>query len=202
MIYSLTGKVALCTPDLVVIECGGVGYACKSTLYTIGEIQGKATATLYTYMAVREDAVDLFGFATQEELECFKLLTSVSGVGSKFALAILSTLTPDKIALAIASEDSAAFTKVKGVGNKIAQRICMELKDKIAKEYAFIGQRSGVDLGAVTSASSNSSEAIQALVALGYSQSEAASAISQLDGSLPVDELIRGALKKLSSFKF
>ena len=202
MIYSLTGKVALCTPDLVVIECGGVGYACKSTLYTIGEIQGKDIATLYTYMAVREDAVDLFGFATQEELECFKLLTSVSGVGSKFALAILSTLTPDKIALAIASEDSAAFTKVKGVGNKIAQRICMELKDKIAKEYAFIGQRSGVDLGAVTSASSNSSEAIQALVALGYSQSEAASAISQLDGSLPVDELIRGALKKLSSFKF
>lgn len=202
MIYSLTGKVALSSPDLIVIECGGVGYACKSTLYTLEQIQGKDTATLYTYMAVREDAIDLFGFATQEELECFKLLTSVSGVGSKFALAILSSLMPDQIALAIASVDTAAFTKVKGVGNKIAQRICMELKDKIAKEYAFIGQKSGVDFGAVTNASSNSTEAIQALVVLGYSQSEAASAISQLDGSLPVDELIRGALKTLSSFKF
>ena len=202
MIYSLTGKVALCTPDFIVIDCGGVGYACKSTLYTLEQIQGKDTVTLYTYMAVREDAVDLFGFATQEELECFKLLTSVSGVGSKFALAILSSLTPDKIALAIASQDSAAFTKVKGIGSKIAQRICMELKDKIAKDYAFIGQRSGVDLGAVTSASSNSADAIQALVVLGYSQSEAASAISQLDGSLSVDELIRKALIKLAANKF
>lgn len=200
MIYSLTGKVALCTPDLIVIDCGGVGYACKSTLYTLEQIQGKDTATLYTYMAVREDAVELFGFATQEELECFKLLTSVSGVGSKYALAILSSLMPDQIALAIASEDAAAFTKIKGVGNKIAQRICMELKDKIAKEYAYIGQRSGVDLGAVTKASSNSAEAISALVVLGYSQSEAASAMSQLDGSLPVEELIRRALKMLSKF--
>ena len=202
MIYSLTGKVALCTPNLIVIDCGGVGYACKSTLYTLEQIQGKDTATLYTYMAVRDDAVDLFGFATQEELECFKLLTSVNGVGSTFALAILSSLTSDKIALAIASQDSAAFTKVKGIGSKIAQRICMELKDKIAKDYAFIGQRSGVDLGAVTSASSNSADAIQALVVLGYTQSESASAISQLDGSLPVDELIRKALIKLAANKF
>ena len=202
MIYSLTGKVALLTPDLIVVECGGVGYACKSTLYTLEQISGKETVTLYTYLAVREDAIDLFGFASQEELECFKLLTSVSGVGSKFALAILSSLTPDQIALAIASEDSAAFTKVKGVGNKIAQRICMELKDKIAKDYAYIGQKSGVDLGAVTKPSSNSADAISALVVLGYSQSEAASAISQLDGSLPVDELIRRALRTLSAKMF
>ena len=200
MIYSLTGKVALCTPDLIVIDCGGVGYACKSTLYTLEQIQGMDTATLYTYMAVREDAIDLFGFATQEELECFKLLTSVSGVGSKFALAILSSMRPDQVALAIASQDTAAFTKIKGVGNKIAQRIVMELKDKIAKEFAYIGEKSGVDLGAVSNSSSNASEAVAALVVLGYSQSEAASAISQLDGSLPVDELIRRALKTLSKF--
>lgn len=202
MIYSLTGKIALTTPELIVIECGGVGYACKSTLYTLEQISGKETATLYTYLAVREDAIDLFGFATQEELECFKLLTSVSGVGSKYALAILSSLMPDQIALAIASEDSAAFTKIKGVGNKIAQRICMELKDKIAKEYAYIGQKTGVDLGAVTKPSSNSSDAISALVVLGYTQSEAASAISKLDSSLPVDELIRRALQTLSAYKF
>lgn len=200
MIYSLTGKVALCTPDLIVIDCGGVGYACKSTLYTLEQIQGMDTATLYTYMAVREDAIDLFGFATQEELECFKLLTSVSGVGSKFALAILSSMRPDQVALAIASQDTAAFTKIKGVGNKIAQRIVMELKDKIAKEFAYIGEKSGVDLVAVSNSSSNASEAVAALVVLGYSQSEAASAISQLDGSLPVDELIRRALKTLSKF--
>lgn len=202
MIYSLTGKIALTTPELIVIECGGVGYACKSTLYTLEQISGKETATLYTYLAVREDAIDLFGFATQEELECFKLLTSVSGVGSKYALAILSSLMPDQIALAIASEDAAAFTKIKGVGNKIAQRICMELKDKIAKEYAYIGQKTGVDLGAVTKPSSNSSDAISALVVLGYTQSEAASAISKLDSSLPVDELIRRALQTLSAYKF
>ena len=200
MIYSLTGKVSLCTPDLIVIDCGGVGYACKSTLYTLERIQGNDTVKLYTYMAVREDAIDLFGFATQEELECFKLLTSVSGVGAKFALAILSSLHPDQVALAIASQDSAAFTKIKGVGNKIAQRIVMELKDKIAKEFAYIGEKSGVDLGAVSNSSSNASEAIAALVVLGYSQSEAASAVSQLDGSLPVDELIRRALKTLSKF--
>ena len=202
MIYSLTGKVALSTPELVVIDCGGVGYACKSTLYTLQQIQGRDIATLYTYLAVREDAVDLFGFSTQEELECFKLLTSVSGVGPKNALAILSGLAPDKVALAIASQDSAAFTKVKGIGGKIAQRICMELKDKIAKDYAYIGQESGVDLGAVSNTSSNASEAVAALVVLGYSQSEAASVISRLDGSLGVDELIRRALRALSSNKY
>ena len=202
MIYSLTGRVALTTPEICVIECGGVGYACKTTLYTIEQLQGCETATVYTMLTVREDSVDLFGFATQEELECFKLLTSVSGVGSKFALAILSSLTPDKVALAIASEDSAAFTKVKGVGNKIAQRIVMELKDKISKEYAYFTQKSGVDLKAVSNTSSNAADAIAALVTLGYTQSEAASVLSSLDGSLPADELIRQALRALSSKRF
>lgn len=202
MIYSLTGKITHTSIDLCVIECGGVGYACKTTLCTIGQIQGKEFTTLYTYMAIREDAIDLFGFATLEELECFKLLTSVSGVGAKFALAILSSMLPDQVALAIASQDTAAFTKIKGVGNKIAQRIVMELKDKIAKDFAYIGEKSGVDLGAVSNSSSNASEAVAALVVLGYSQSEAATAVSRLDGDLPVDELIRGALKALSSRKF
>lgn len=202
MIYSLTGRVAMTSLDMCVIECGGVGYACKTTLCTLEQLQGRETATLYTYMAVREDSIDLFGFATEEELDCFKLLTSVSGVGSKYALAILSNLLPDQVALAIASQDSAAFTKVKGVGNKIAQRIVMELKDKIAKDYAYIGSRSGVDLKAVSNTSSNASEAIAALVVLGYSQSEAANAVSSLDSSLGVDELIRRSLRVLSSRKF
>lgn len=202
MIYSLTGKIILTSPDLCVIECGGVGYACKTTLNTIGQIKGREHTTLYTYMGIREDAIDLFGFATSEELECFKLLTSVSGVGAKFALAILSSLSPDQVALAIASQDTVAFTKVKGIGSKLAQRIVMELKDKIAKDFAYIGEKSGVDLGAVTNSSSNANEAIAALVVLGYSQSEAATAVSRLDGNLAVDQLIRGALKSLSSQKF
>lgn len=204
MIYSLTGKILHTSLDLCVIECGGVGYACKTTMTTLQQIAGRDSATLYTYMSVREDAIDLFGFAAGEELECFKLLTSVSGVGAKYALSILSNMTSDKVALAIASQDSAAFTKIKGVGNKIAQRIVMELKDKIAGEYAYIGEKSGVSLDAVSSSAeaANPSEAIAALVVLGYSQSEAATAIASLDASLPVDELIRRGLKLLSSKKF
>lgn len=205
MIYSLTGKVVTLTPDMAVIECGGVGYACKTTLTTVAELGGAETATLYTYLAVREDAVELFGFATKEELECFKLLTSVSGVGSKFALAILSGMTPDMAALAIASQDTASFTKIKGIGAKLAQRIVMELKDKIAKDYAFIGEKSGADIAAVSgtvATASESSDAIAALVMLGYSQSEAASAVSRLDPSLSADEMIKRALRALSSNKF
>lgn len=202
MIYSLTGKILLTTPELAVIECGGVGYACKTTLFTIEQLSGRETATLYTFMAVREDAVELFGFASQEELECFRLLTSVSGVGSKFALAILSSLTPDQVALAIASQDAVAFTKIKGVGNKIAQRIVMELKDKIAKDFAFIGAKSGVDLGAVSNGSPNASEAVAALVVLGYTQSEAAAAVASLEQGLSIDEMIRRALRYLSAKKF
>ena len=202
MIYSLTGRVLKTTPDMIVIECGGVGYACKTTLYSVSEVQGRETATLYTYLAVREDAIDLFGFASEEELDCFKLLTSVSGVGSKYALAILSSLTPDRAALAIASEDVKAFTQVKGVGIKIAQRIVMELKDKIAKDYAYIGGRSAPNLGGISKPPSNVADAIAALTVLGYSQSEAASCLGRMDASLPVDELIRRALRELSGGKF
>ena len=202
MIYSLTGRVLTLTPEMAVIECGGVGYACKTTLYTVGEIRGRETATLYTYLAVREDAVELFGFATQDELECFRLLTSVSGVGSKFAIAILSSMTPDRAALAIASQDTAAFTKIKGVGNKIAQRIVMELKDKIAKDYAYIGEKSGADIAAVSGTATNASDAIAALVMLGFSQSDAASAVSRLDPELSADEMIKRALRMLSSNKY
>lgn len=198
MIYSLTGRVARIMPDMAVIECAGVGYACKTTLYTVQKIQGMETATLYTYLAVREDAVDLFGFATEEELNCFKLLTSVSGVGSKYALSILSSLTPDQTALAIASQDAKAFTKVKGVGSKIAQRIVMELKDKIAKDYTYISP-SFQGLDNIAKPSSNVSDALEALTVLGYSQSEAASCIGKMDLGLTTEELIKRALKELSS---
>ena len=201
MIYSLTGRVAFIGTDMIVIECGGVGYLCKTTLYTVSEIQGRETATLYTYLAVREDAIELFGFASLEELECFKLLTSVSGVGSRFAISILSAMTPDQAALAIASEDVKAFTLVKGIGSKLAQRIVMELKDKISKDFASASSLGG-SAGTSSRPASNISDAISALVVLGYSQSEAASCLGRMDGTLSVDELIRRALKELSNGKF
>ena len=202
MIYSLTGKILHNTPDLCVIECGGVGYACKTTASTMQQqLSGRDSATLYTYLAVREDAVELFGFADQAELECFRLLTSVSGVGSKFALAILSAMTSDQVALAIASQDYASFTRIKGVGNKIAQRIVMELKDKISKDYSYLAG-GDTDLGRIARPSSNVADAVEALVVLGYSQSEAASCLGKMDGSLSVEELIKRGLKELSGSKF
>ena len=202
MLYSLTGKIIFTSPDLCVIECGGVGYACKTTLATIERIAGRDTATLFTHLAVKEDAIDLYGFATLDELECFRLLISVSGVGAKFAIAILSNLLPDQVALAIASEDTKAFTKIKGVGNKIAQRIVMELKDKITKEPSLMGANSGIDFTPVSKADTPASEAVEALVVLGYSQSDAAAAVARLDQTLSSDEMIRQSLRLLASRKF
>ncbi len=201
MIYSLTGRVIHTEPDMCVIECAGVGYACKTTLSTVSSVSGLDTCTLYTYMSVREDAIDLFGFYTKDELDCFKLLTSVSGVGAKYALAILSGLTPSAVALAIASDDTKAFSKIKGIGAKIAQRIVMELKDKISG-YAQSADNSALDAVSAAVGGSATSEAIMALVALGYSQSEAASAVAKCPGDIAVDEIIKRSLRLLASGKF
>jgi len=196
MIYSVKGEIVHIEPSLAVIECGGVGYACKTTSSTLSQIGGIGSlAMLYTYLYVREDCVELFGFATLQELNCFKMLISVSGVGPKAALSILSDTSPERFALAVASGDSKAFTKTKGIGSKLAQRIVLELKDKIAKEQLSDGIS---DLPENFSAvSGNASEAVSALVVLGYSQSEAASVVSRLDPSLPVPELIKLALKAI-----
>ena len=200
MIYSVTGKLIHTESDLAVIQCGGVGYACRTTLNTLAQIRDKQNeVTLLTYLNVREDAVELFGFYSNEELYSFKLLTSVSGVGPKVALSILSSVNPSSFALAVATEDSKAFTKIKGVGPKLAQRIVLELKDKITKENAFSAAQIP-DFEPVRG-NADSSEAISALVVLGYSQSEAAAAISKLDSSLSVEEKIKQGLKALSSFK-
>lgn len=196
MIYSVKGEIVHIEPSLAVIECGGVGYACKTTSSTLSQIGGIGSlAMLYTYLYVREDCVELFGFATLQELNCFKMLISVSGVGPKAALSILSDTSPERFALAVASGDSKAFTKTKGIGSKLAQRIVLELKDKIAKEQLSDGLS---DLpGDFSAVSGNASEAVSALVVLGYSQSEAASVVSRLDPSLPVPELIKLALKAI-----
>ena len=198
MIYSVRGKLIHTEQELAVIECGGVGYACRTTYATLSQIgRTGSEIMLRTYLHVREDNVELFGFATEQELNCFKMLISVSGVGPKAGLAILSDTTPERFALAVATGDYKAFTKTKGIGPKLAQRIVLELKDKIAKEQISAGGDKNIDFEPVLSGT-NTSEAISALVVLGYSQSEAATAIAKLDSTLSVEEMIKQALKKMA----
>ena len=199
MFYYLNGIVAETGANLAVIDCGGVGYGCATTNYTIAQLKKGERGKLYTYLHVREDIFELYGFATQNELNSFKMLLGVSGVGPKAAIAILSELTPDAFAVAVASGDSKAITAANGVGPKLAQRVIMELKDKIAN-VGFISEESSSVSNAVNTVNSmsNTSEAIAALTALGYSQTEASVAVSKLQPSLSVEELIKGALKNMT----
>lgn len=199
MIYSVTGSVVDYSGSNVAIDVNGIAFNCVTTLTTSKKCAQKgAKVTLFTYLNVREDAMELYGFYDKSELECFKLLITVNGVGPKMALAVLSEHTPDKVALSIAAGDCKALTKVSGVGNKLAQRIVMELKDKIGK--SFVTAEISSELSAVSNAVSNSntSEAISALEMLGYNQSEASVAVSRIDPSLSVEEIIKLALKQLS----
>ena len=199
MFYSITGRVVHRDTQSVAVETGGVAFQCSTTLSTLKTIGEKgSTATLYTYLNVREDALDLFGFATEQELECFKLLISVSGVGPKAALSILSELTPDKLALCLATGDSKSITRAQGVGPKLAQRVVLELKDKLAKGLELPADSPEIQAAGLAAADGNAAEAVSALVMLGYSQSEAAMAVSKLDGDLPVEALIKQALKQLA----
>lgn len=197
MIYSVTGKLAVVDPAFAVVEACGVGYRCSTTLTTLSQLPPLGeTVTLYTYLAVREDAIELFGFADQEELRCFRMLTTVSGVGPKAALAILSTLTPARLLLSIAAGDAKALTKAPGVGPKLAQRILLELRDKVGAADAAAGFASagpGTD-----AAASSQGEAINALVTLGYGATDAAAVVARIDGSLPVDEIVKQALRRIA----
>lgn len=200
MFYSITGNVVYIDTSCVAIECGGVAFKCSASLQTLKRIGNKGEkVTLFTHLNVREDALDLFGFYTEREMDCFKLLISVSGVGPKAALSILSELTPEKLALAVASGDAKAIKNAQGIGPKLAQRIVLELKGKLANGLELSGDEfaDARSAGAV-SASANASEAVDALSMLGYSQSEAAAAVGKLDGTLSIEELIKQALKQLS----
>ncbi len=199
MFYSLTGKLVHTEPGLAVIDVGGVAFKCFTSMSTLRNLprQGE-TATLYTHLNVREDALDLFGFLTQGELSCFKLLTGISGVGPKVGIAILSELTPENVALAAAAGDSKRFTKASGVGPKLAQRIVLELKDKVKSLSASGLNMEDLQAGG-PSASGNAAQAVEALVTLGYSPSDAAAAVGRLDSQLPPEELSRLALKSFGS---
>lgn len=197
MIYSLTGEIVAVDQNGFAIQTGGVAFFCFSTMNTLQKVGMKGSkATVFTYMNVREDAIELYGFHSSNELDAFKQLITVSGVGPKAALAILSVMTPDQLALNIASGDAKAITKAQGVGTKIAQRIVLELKNKFSTDLT---QEQTDMVAAIQSAdtSADLSEAIEALIQLGYSRSEAAAAVSKLDKSLSVEDMIRLALKSL-----
>ena len=200
MIYCLTGKIIKKTLNAVVPSCGGVGYYAQCPASVAGALPGVGKeATLYTVMSVTENDVSLYGFATEEQQACFEMLTAVSGVGPKVGLAILSVMEPDRVALAISAGDHKAFKAASGVGPKLAQRIVLELKDKVAKGFV-----EGINLEDVAGAASDApaaqgaGQAIAALVSLGYSQSEAALAVSKIDNTLPVEEIIKLALRGMA----
>ena len=200
MIYCLTGKIVKKSMSAVVLSCGGVGYYAQCPASVAGALPGVGKeATLYTVMSVTENDVSLYGFATEEQQACFEMLTAVSGVGPKVGLAILSVMEPQRVALAISAGNHKAFKAASGVGPKLAQRIVLELKDKVAKGFV-----DGISLEDVAGAASgepatqSASQAIAALVSLGYSQSEAALAISKIDATLPVEEIIKLALRGMA----
>ncbi len=199
MFYYVKGQVAHIAPFLAVIDCGGVGYACRTTQNTLSHLERGKEAKLFTYLNVREDGVELYGFFSENELFCFEMLLSISGVGPKAALSILSSTTPEGLASAIITEDTRALTAAQGVGKKIAQRIILELKDKLAKgQLPTAGGETYGGTGVTVIPQNKSSEAAAALAVLGYSPSEVAVALKGVDvESLPLEEIVRQALKKM-----
>ena len=198
MFYYVNGTVAHVGPYLAVIDCGGVGYACKTTNVTLAALTVGKPAKLYTYLNVREDAMELYGFATEEELGCFQMLIGVSGVGPKAALSILSSTPPERLALAIITGDEKALTMAPGIGKKIAQRIILELKDKLAKGQLNPTGESYGGTGVTLIPENKLSEATAALAVLGYSNSEIALALKGIDmDNLTLEQIIKKDLKKM-----
>ncbi|MGM9607858.1 MAG: Holliday junction branch migration protein RuvA [Oscillospiraceae bacterium] len=199
MFYYLNGIVAHTGPYLAVIDCGGVGYACKTTSYTLSALKQGEKAKLYTYLHVREEIFELYGFATENELNCFQMLIGVSGVGPKAALAILSSTTPERLATAIITGDEKALTGAPGVGKKIAQRVILELKDKLAKGQLGVpaGESYG-GTGVTVIPENKASEAAAALAVLGYGPAEINEALKGINmEELSLEAVIKQALKKM-----
>ncbi len=202
MIYSVRGKLTYKTNDLAVVECAGVGYACRTTSYTLSPLKLGEEVFLLTYMNVREDAVELFGFGDSAELNCFKLLLSVNGVGPKAALSILSDMSPQGFALCVAQGDGKVLTRVPGIGKKTADRIILELKDKMTDRIGEISSDTYTELSNPgTPPVGATAEAISALTALGFPVSQAQKALAGLSPELGVSELVKEALKKIGSIK-
>lgn len=200
MFYYIEGKLSLIEPGLAVVDCGGVGYALNTTANTLSRVHSGDTVRLYTCEIVREDCFDLYGFATREEKHAFELLLGVSGVGPKAALGILSSNTPEALSVAILSGNERALTVVPGIGKKMAQRILLELRDKISKQMEGAvpdGFAPGVSEG--PAGKDKLSDAAAALGVLGYGNNEITAALKGLDiPNLSVEDIIRQALRKMS----
>lgn len=195
MFAYIKGRLEIKANDFVVIDVNGVGYkifAPLSTIEKLGEIGD--TVKVHTHYHVREDNISLYGFATQEELRIFELLISVSGVGAKSANAILANISPSKFALCVISNDVKELTKLPGIGAKSAQRIILELKDKLKTEEAII-EEDNIEIRNIVDSNNNIQEALSALMVLGYPQKEATKAISSVKTEdLSVEEIIKKAL--------
>ena len=196
MLYYVSGPVAVLEPGLAVIDCGGVGYGCRVTAYTASQLKLNQNAKLYITESIREDAFDLYGFISREEQRCYELLTSVNGVGPKAAMAILSSGGPQNFTLAVMTGDEKMLTAAQGVGKKIAQRIILELKDKIGGgnlELDF----SGVKPAAAPVSTNSTALASAALQELGYSAAEVAAALKGVDPKATTEEMVRYGLRQM-----
>jgi len=193
MFYYLEGTVTVLEQGLAVVDVGGAGYRCFTTLNTMSHLETGKKARLYTYCNIREDAFDIFGFYDVSERRCFEMLLTVSGVGPKAALALLSVNSPASLAMAVVSDDEKALTAAPGVGKRLAQRIILELKDKVSKENIAVSSPAGPSMPA---SGKKSAEAAAALAVLGYSSGEISAAMRGLDTeSMTVEEIIRQVLK-------
>ena len=197
MFYYVNGTVTELEAGLAVIDCSGVGYACATTNYTLSQLKKGERAKLYTYLNVREDAMELFGFASQSELRSFKLLIGVSGVGPKAALSILSATTPQQLAMAVVMGDEKALTAAQGVGKKIAQRIILELKDKLGGGAMELDFSTGSSPAAPAAKGNNAAMAYAALQELGYAPAEINAALKGVDPTATTEEMIRHALRAM-----
>lgn len=196
MIYSVRGNLILMDAGFAVVECGGVGYRVQTSITTQKQLKLNTETMLYTYMNVREDAMELFGFASKGELSTFKMLIGITGVGPKVALAILSELSSEQIAMCVSSGDSKTLTRANGVGPKLAQRIVLELKDKIKGVVDTAGF--DVGKGSVITDTGNVPKAVAALAVLGYSAADVTPILSKLDPNMSVEAMIAATLKQMA----
>lgn len=199
MFYYISGKVAATEPGMAVIDAGGVGYAINTSYTSARSVRTGEQATFYTYLHVREGVFELYGFVRKEELSCFRQLIAVSGVGPKAALAILGAVTPEKLALCVISGDEKALTAAPGIGKKLAQRILLEMKDKMSRDQLeAAGSASGVSLPGPEASGGTMEDALAALAVLGYPRAVAVGALQGVDtAGMATDEIVRAALKRL-----
>lgn len=195
MYYYISGRLVKTDVNTAVVDNGGIGYLMNVSVNTLRHIEGKNEIQLFTYFNVREDAQELFGFYSEKELLSFKQLIAVSGIGPKAALSILSALTPDELSAAVAAGDIKAISTAQGVGKRMAERVVLELKDKLSADFA---SARSPQQPAASSAAGNAAEAVNALVVLGYSRQEAARAVGSVEtAGMEIDDIIKAALKMM-----